>query len=142
MYLYKKDLFPLAYVVVENGKEDVQWTVNDSREAVDYEVPPLRKVRLQVETAKSRRIQALDDELTSITLYHDDGKIVIDSGDESYKLLKLVDAFQELDPDIVVTDGGGSFIFPYLTPQILTYSVRSDELNPFLGGAGLWSGTG
>jgi DNA polymerase elongation subunit (family B) len=115
MYMYEKDLFPLAYVEAENSKDGIRWTLKDSREATDYELPPLRKIRLQVETAKSRRIRRFDDELDSATLRHDDRKIVIsDFGDESYKLLKLVDAFQQLDPDIVITDDGDSFIFPYL----------------------------
>jgi DNA polymerase I len=115
MYLYEKDLFPLAYVEAENCKDGIQWTVNDTREATDYELPPLRKIRLRVETAKSKRVRRFEDELESVTLLHDDGEIVIDFGDESYKLLKVVDAFQQLDPDIVITDGGDSFIFPYLT---------------------------
>jgi DNA polymerase elongation subunit (family B) len=114
MYFYEKDLFPLAHVEAENTKDDIRWTVRDSREAVDYKLPPLRKVRLQVETSKSRRIRRFDDELDSIIIFHDDEKTVIDFGDEAYKLLKLVDTFQRLDPDIVITDDGDSFIFPYL----------------------------
>jgi len=114
MYLYEKDLFPLAHVKAENGKDGIQWTVDDTREAVDYELPPLRKAKLQVKTAKSKRVRRFDDELDSVTLLHDDGEIVIDFGDESYKLLKTVDGFQQLDPDIVITEGGDSFIFPYL----------------------------
>jgi DNA polymerase I len=114
MYLYEKDLFPLAYVEADSRKEGIQWTVNDSRETTGYEVPRLNKIRLQVETTKSKRVRGFDDELDSITLLHDDGETVIDFGDESYKLLKMVDAFQQLDPDIVITDGGDSFTFPYL----------------------------
>ena len=115
MYLYEKDLFPLAHVEAENDKDGIRWTINDTREAVDYQLPPLRTVRLEVETAQSKRVRRFEDELHSITLLYDDDKIMIDSGDDSYKLLKMVDAFQQLDPDIIITDGGDSFIFPYLT---------------------------
>ena len=114
MYLYEQDLFPLAYVEAENVKNGIQWTVRDSREAVDYKLPPLKQVGLQVETAKSGRISRFEDELDSITIIHGNERAVIDFGDESYKLLKLVDVFQRIDPDIVLTDGGDSFIFPYL----------------------------
>jgi DNA polymerase elongation subunit (family B) len=114
MYLYEKDLFPLAYVEAETCKDGIRWIVKDSREAIDYELPPLKKIRLQVETAKSGKIRRFDDELDSIIIFHDNEKIVIDFGDEAYKLLKLVDAFQQLDPGIVITDSGDSFIFPYL----------------------------
>jgi DNA polymerase I len=127
MYLYEKNLFPLAYVEAENCKDGIQWTVNDSREAVDYELPPLRKIRLQLETTKSKRVRRFDDELDSVLLLHDNGKNVIDSGDESYKLLKMVDAFQQLDPDIVITEGGDSFIFPYLAHRAQQNGV-SDRL--------------
>jgi DNA polymerase I len=127
MYLYEKDLFPLAYVEAENAKEGIQWTVNDSRDATGYEVPRLNKIRLQVETRKAKRVRGFDDELDSVTFLHDDGKTVIDSGDESYKLLKTVDAFQCLDPDIIITDGGDSFIFPYLAHRAQQNGI-SDRL--------------
>lgn len=113
-YLYEKDLFPLAFVEVETTKECLRWVVKDSREAVDYELPPLRKIRLQVETAKTSRVQRFGDELDSITIIHDDETIVIDSGGEAEKLLELVELFRRIDPDIILTNGGDSFIFPYL----------------------------
>lgn len=114
MYLYENDLFPLAHVEADGTKDRIRWTVKDSREAVDYKLPPLREVRLQVETAKSGRIRRFDDQLRSIIVTHDNQKTMLDFGDEAYKLLKLVDVFQQLDPDIVTTDDGDSFIFPYL----------------------------
>jgi len=115
MYLYEKDLFPLAFVEVETTEESLRWTIKDSREAVDYEVPPLRKTRLQVQTTKTSRVQRFSDKLDSITITHDDDKgVVIDTGGETEKLLELVEAFRRVDPDVVLTDGGDSFIFPYL----------------------------
>jgi DNA polymerase I len=114
MYLYQKDLFPLALVEAEEGDE-IRWAVKDSRDATDYELPPLRKIRLQVDTIKTSRVQRLDDDLGRIIVSDDnDERILIDSGDGAGKLLRLVETFQSLDPDIVVTDGGDAFIFPYL----------------------------
>jgi DNA polymerase elongation subunit (family B) len=114
MYLYENDLFPLAHVEADDTKDLIRWATNDCREAVDYKLPPLSEVRLQVETTKSGKIRRFDDELRSIIITHDNQKTILDFGDETYKLLKLVDAFQELDPDIVTTDDGDSFLFPYL----------------------------
>jgi DNA polymerase elongation subunit (family B) len=115
LYLYEQDLFPLAYVEVETAKECLHWTVRDSREAVDYELPPLRGMRLQVETAKISQVKRFSDKLDSITIAHDDDeKVIIDSGGEAEKLLELVEVFRRIDPDIILTDGGDSFIFPYL----------------------------
>ena len=39
---------------------------------------------------------------------------MIDYGDEATKLLQLVYAIQELDPDIILTNAGDSYLFPYL----------------------------
>jgi DNA polymerase elongation subunit (family B) len=123
MYLYEKDLFPLAFVEVEDSKERLRWAIKDSREAIDYPLPPLTKVRLQVETAKTRKVQRFSDRLDSITVTHDDECIVIDSGDEVEKLLELVEVFRQIDPDIIVTDGGDSFIFPYLARRAEQHGI-------------------
>jgi DNA polymerase elongation subunit (family B) len=127
MYLYEKDLFPLAYVEVENENGSLRWTARDSRDAVEYQLPPLRQVKLHVEMAKSGRIRTLNDELQSIGIDHGEDRTIIDFGDESYKLLKLVDAFKRLDPDIVVTDDGDSFLFPYLARRAQANGI-SDRL--------------
>ena len=114
MYLYHKDLFPLALIEAEETSSGVQWTLQDSRESVDYQIPPLKTVKLQVNTKKTRRIRGFEDELASVQIDGDSGSLTIDSGDESEKILGLIEAFQVEDPDVVVTEGGDSFIFPYL----------------------------
>ncbi len=114
IYLYQKDLFPLALVEVEEKDEKIEWTLRDSRETIDYKLPPLRKIRLEVKTRKNKRIRTFEDEIDSISTITDQGPIVIDSGSEEEKLLSLVETFNEIDPDIVITEGGDSFIFPYL----------------------------
>lgn len=126
-YLYAKNLFPLALVEAEQAaKGTVHWNLRDSREASDYPLPPLRKIRLHVNTRKTRRIQGFDDELDSISIQDgDDGGAIlgIDSGDEVEKLHRLVEAFHEIDPDIILTDGGDSFIFPYLARRAAHHGV-------------------
>src|SRR3989449_433569 len=114
MYLYHKDLFPLALVEAEETSSGVQWTLQDSRESVDYQIPPLKTVKLQVNTTKTRRIRGFEDQLASIQITGENGSLTIDSGDEPEKILGLIEAFQVEDPDVVVTEGGDSFIFPYL----------------------------
>ncbi len=122
MYLYQKDLFPLAFVEAEEDDE-IQWTMKDSRDAIDYELPPLRNVRLQVETVKTSRVQRTEDDLARIIIRNDNERILIDTGDEANKILRLVETFQDLDPDIIVTDGGDAFIFPYLTGRANQHGV-------------------
>ena len=115
IYLYQKDLFPLALVEAEEKNEKIEWTLRDSRETIDYKLPPLRKIRLEIKTRKNKRIRTFDDELDSLRIITDrEQTLVLDSGNEEEKLLSLVETFNEIDPDIVVTEGGDSFIFPYL----------------------------
>jgi len=123
MYLYHKDLFPLALIEAEETSSGVQWTLKDSRESVDYQIPPLKTVKLQVNTEKTKKIRSFEDELASVQIDGDSGSLTIDSGDESEKILGLIEAFQVEDPDVVVTEGGDSFIFPYLARRSQENSI-------------------
>src|SRR5213593_3315505 len=114
IYLYQKDLFPLALVEAEEKDEKIEWTLRDSRETIDYKLPPLRKIRLEVTTRKNKRIRTFEDELDSVSITDREEMLILDSGSEEEKLFRLVETFNELDPDIVITEGGDSFIFPYL----------------------------
>src|SRR6266704_2051788 len=115
VYLYLKDLFPLALIEAEERDGKIEWTLKDSRDTIDYKLPPLRKIRLEIKTRKSKRIRTFEDELDSLRIITDQEEtLVLDSGSEEEKLLSLVETFNELDPDIVITEGGDSLIFPYL----------------------------
>ncbi len=115
VYLYQKDLFPLALVEADEKGDTVQWDLKDSREATDYKLPPLREIRLDLKTRKTKKIRTFEDEIGSLQVKKDDCEdFTIDSGGEVEKILDLVDFFREEDPDIVITEGGDSFIFPYL----------------------------
>jgi DNA polymerase elongation subunit (family B) len=119
MYLYQKNLFPLAFVQIENANSNIQWTLNDSREALNYKLPILRTICLQVRTAKVNSTRRINSELNSLKVIQDDGEnFEIDSGDECEKILKLVEVFREIDPDIVLTEEGDSFILPYLLGEL------------------------
>ncbi len=118
VYLYHKDLFPLALVEAQESPGGICWTLKESRESIDYNLPPLRTARLQLRTHLKKKIQSLDDKLDIIRIVRDNGEtITIDSGDESEKILRLVEAFRETDPDIILTEGGDSFIFPFLAKR-------------------------
>jgi len=114
IYLYQKGLFPLALVEADEKDEKIEWTLKDSRNTIDYKLPPLRNIRLEVKTRKNKRIRTFEDELDSISILDQEETIVLDSGSEEEKLISLVETFNEVDPDIVITEGGDSFIFPYL----------------------------
>jgi DNA polymerase, archaea type len=115
MYLYRKDLFPLAFVEAEETGSGLNWSLKDSRESIDYELPPLKKIGFQIGTQKTRKIRNFNDKLSTVQFIRDGEEIlVLERGDEVDKILGLVEAFRVEDPDVVVTHGGDSFIFPYL----------------------------
>jgi len=122
-YLYDRDIFPLAFVKIEVEKYELRYHLLDSVESVDYRIPPLRIMRIQVAIAKKRKIANFDDPLKEIVLSQDEERAIIDSGGEKEKLLRFVEVVKELDPDILLTRGGDSYVFPYLARRALVNGV-------------------
>jgi DNA polymerase elongation subunit (family B) len=122
-YLYERDLFPLAFVEVEVTEDGLRYWLLDSVERIDYPVPPLKIVRFGLEIAKKNRLAAFNEPLGTAVLSCDDLEVVVDSGDEREKLFQVVETVQRLDPDLVLTRGGDSFVFPYLARRALVNNV-------------------
>jgi len=136
MYLYRRGLFPLAFVEAEETGRGVSWTLKDSRESIDYQLPPLREVGFEIKTKKLRKIRSFDDKLASFRFTRNEKEILaLDSGDERDTILGLVEAFRIEDPDVIMTDGGDSFIFPYLARRaqelgILDQLILGRDISP------------
>lgn len=122
-YFFSHDIFPLALVEVKVEKTGLQYTLFDSVSSTDYAVPPLRVLKLEIEIAKKNRIADFSDPIGKIHVSHDQKEIQIDSGEEAEKLLQLVETVKELDPDFLVTSGGDSHLFPYLTERATINNV-------------------
>ena len=108
--------FRLAFVEVEalqvRLKLHACWIVWKAQTTV---IPQLRVLRLAVDVAKKGAIPNFDDAIAKIRFKLDDKEeVTIDYGDEATKLLQLVYAVNELDPDIILTSAGDSYLFPYL----------------------------
>jgi DNA polymerase I len=123
VYLYERDLFPLAFAEVDVGKGGLSYELLDSVERVYYPVPPLKVVRFSLEVAKKNRLAAFNEPLEKAVLSGEGGEVVVDSGDERDRLLQIVEAVHKLDPDVVLTRGGDSFVFPYLARRALVNNV-------------------
>ena len=123
LYFYNRDVFPLALVDVKSENGLVKYSLLDSAESVDYAVPPLRISRIDVEVAKQGKIAKTSDPISRITVSQGGGGEVVDSGDEEYKLLRFVQVIKELDPDIIVTKGGDSYLFVYLVRRAVINGV-------------------
>jgi DNA polymerase elongation subunit (family B) len=112
-YLFNHDVFPLAHVEVE-AASGLRYRLLDSIASTDYAVPQLRILKLSVEIAKKGKLSNFDDPIGKITVAQADQQAAMDSGGEGDKLLQLADTVKKFDPDIVLTSGGDSYLFPYL----------------------------
>jgi DNA polymerase elongation subunit (family B) len=125
-YFFSHDIFPLALVEIKNEKAGLEYTLLDSVTSTDYAVPEMRVMKLKVEIAKKGKIASFKDPIDVIQLTQDEKELCIYSGDEKDKLLQLVRAVKELDPDILVTQGGDSYLFPYLIQRATLNSALID----------------
>jgi DNA polymerase I len=124
MYFFTHDLFPLAFLEVEAQKSSLSYTLLDSVESIDYSLPPLRAMQLKIEIAKLGKIANLKDPINNIRVNQAEEQIEICSGDEAEKLLQLTRVVRDLDPDIIVTNGGDSFFFSYLLQRAIASNVQ------------------
>jgi DNA polymerase elongation subunit (family B) len=122
-YLFSHDLFPLAFMKVEAERTGLKYSLLDSVESRDYTVPPLRITKLEVDIAKKGKIASFKDPIAKMLVAQTDKQVSIDSGDEENKLLQLVNVIKMLDPDIVLTVGGDSYLFPYLIHRAIINNV-------------------
>jgi DNA polymerase, archaea type len=135
-YLFDHDLFPLAFVEVRNTKAGLRYTILDSVESLDYTVPNLRIMQIQIEIAKRGKLPSFEDPVESIHLCQAEKQFTIDRGEEKDKLMQLVKEVESWDPDIILTSGGDSFFLPYLiqranSNEILDKFILSRDPTPF-----------
>ena len=116
-YLYEHDLFPLAYCEVTQTGGALQWDLIDDVWSYDYIVPNLRKVKVEVGITKEGRLARFTDRIETIRLESDADEITIEGESEADKLLGLVKAVRDADPDFVITTDGDTFLFPYLVKR-------------------------
>jgi DNA polymerase elongation subunit (family B) len=122
-YLYDKDVFPLAHVLVIDDGKRLTYDLLDSVEALDYRIPSLRSLWLNVKVKEEGVVHKLSNEIESITLESSSKSIIITEGSEKDKILELVKIVKQEDPDIIFTDGGDSFLLPYLAYRAFVNGV-------------------
>jgi len=125
MYLYEKDVFPLAFVMAVASGKRLCLDLRDSVESVDYRLPPLRSLRLDVNIKKEGALPKFTDKIDTISLDFGNEVTAINEGSEHGKILELVEAVKEEDPDIIFTTGGDSFLMPYLAYRASANGILS-----------------
>lgn len=111
-YLYERDLFPLALCDVTAG-DQLQWELLDDVWATDYIIPDFRTIQLDIRLKKEGTLPRFTDRLAAARIKDKEEYEI--SGDSEFEILKgLESEVERLDPDIIFTEHGDAFVFPYL----------------------------
>jgi DNA polymerase elongation subunit (family B) len=105
-YMLSRAVFPLAHVAVGRRLN----VLDDDQFSMEYSVPELVTADLELKVNKRGHIVTYDDPIGELAI----GGITLNGTDEPGLLQGLVKAVEELDPDIIFTTGGDSFVIPYL----------------------------
>ncbi len=122
-YLFSHNLFPLAFLEVEANNSSLNYQLLDSVESTDYSLPPFRIMQISLEINKTGKIASLNDAIGSLCITQAEKQVIMDSGEEGDKLVQLTKTVKELDPDIIVTSGGDSYLFSYLIQRATLNNV-------------------
>ncbi len=135
-YIFEHDLFPLAFLEITSEKLHLKYRLLDDVKRFNYTVPPLRVMKLDLKIAKTSKIANFNDPIDSFQVSQAEKTVTLDSGKEEDKLLDLVETVKKFDSDIILTDGGDSYLFSYLTHRanangILDKFILSRDNTPF-----------
>ncbi len=124
-FFFRGDVFPFGRIRFNGSNGIITDLKNiDDRMFIEYETPHLSKIYLTIKPRKTGHIIKFSDPIDSVTLIYNDEKVVIDYFDEVDILKSLEREIQYFDPDIIVTDNGDSFLFPYLFQRANYHQVK------------------
>ena len=105
-YFYENDIFPLGRYKISNNK----WQTLDKITSSDYKIPFFTKVSVKVTPKNEQKLSKFSDKIKSIKI----NDTIIESHSEATTILDFVQILNDVDPDIILTENGNSFDFPYL----------------------------
>ncbi|MFX1392154.1 MAG: DNA polymerase domain-containing protein [Promethearchaeota archaeon] len=151
MYFYVNDLFPMSRckftVKTKNNKMKkenvlrlITLELKDDNEELFYELPPLKAVWLDIKVQKHGIRAYYNDPLAyaEVSIVENDKdnvpradgykkrKILIDLADEADNLKMISRVIEKIDPDIILTQNGDEFMFPYLVARASENHVSND----------------
>ncbi len=103
-YLVERGIFPMAYVDVGN-----EFILLDEQWAMEYPLPEMTYTEIGIKVKSASGIKRFNDPIQAIKV----GEHVFED-DEIYLLRRMVKEIKRMDPDVVYTNDGDSFLFPYL----------------------------
>ena len=119
IYLYENDLFPLGKYTIK----DDQWTSLSNIEEIDYKPPTFTKIHLKVISKKTDTLPKFSDKIESIQI----NDTIIQSNSEVQMITDLVTMIKNIDPDLIITENGDLWDFPYLAQRAQKNHI-SDKL--------------
>lgn len=121
-FLYEAQLFPLALgdYGLTGGGELAGWTLRDSRDSVDYRLPPMAMMMIKNANGfvppKYQRFLQLE-------LTYDGNSYLLEQETPAEMLEALNWHLYRFDPDIILSDYGDSVLMPKLTQMAQRYRV-------------------
>lgn len=117
-YLVDKGIFPMGLLELSPKP-----AMLDDPFEMDYELPPMTSVDLRATTSGRRGLESFDDKLLSATI----GDEAFD-GDEEDILNDVEESVARQDPDIIYTNGGDSFLMPFLNHRAKALGIDAPTL--------------
>ncbi|MHA1266068.1 MAG: DNA polymerase domain-containing protein [Candidatus Helarchaeota archaeon] len=121
-WMYETGFFPMARLRYTAGDSLGALELRDRRETIQYALPPLKRVKLDIGVRTHHLVARTQDPLEWIQIHNGD-EIIIDRINEADMLLELTRTIRELDPDIIETMNGDAFLFPYLIARASKYGL-------------------
>lgn len=112
-FFFERRVFPLAYceLVVSDAGEIVDIGTDDSRWAMEYRVPPLRIMGLQLE---GDDLNPNYGHRAPLEISYDNRTYVVQVTDTREVIASVREHLERYDPDVILTRWGDSFILPHL----------------------------
>lgn len=117
-YTLEKGIFPMAFLEFMRD-----FVLLDEQWAIQYEIPRLSRLEIGVKVDSRSKIKRFSDSIHSIKV----GNTIVKGRDEREMLLTLAKKMGAIDPDVVLTRNGDSFLFPYLYRR----ASKNDVLEEF-----------
>jgi DNA polymerase elongation subunit (family B) len=118
-FLYNHGITPTQYIVLEDGKPRPV----EEADTTHYDTSFLKTARLEAVIDRSGPFYRFSDRLKAVRVEAGGEAVVVD-GEEGEVLLGLCRVLDELDVDVVVTEGGDGFLFTYLWHRALENMVE------------------
>lgn len=115
-YYFRRNVFPVAKVDVNVDEQGriLEMETQDSPGAVEYELPPLRTMTLSIEGDSTHPQNPCHGYRAPIVVGYEGREYVLDDASPARMLKTLRSHLVRYDPDIILSNYGDAFLFPYL----------------------------